>query len=69
MTDTVGAGDTFTGALMVALLDREATTGFAHLSDNVWRESLAWAAAAAALNCTRAGADPPTRQDLDAFTS
>ncbi len=61
VVDTVGAGDTFTGALMVALLEEPKR------SDDAWRDALAFAAAAAAVNCTRAGADPPTRGELEAF--
>ena len=61
VVDTVGAGDTFTGALMVALLEEPKR------SDAAWRDALAFAAAAAAVNCTRAGADPPTRGELRAF--
>jgi fructokinase len=35
------------------------------LSDEAWRAVLGFAAMAAALNCTRAGASPPTRAELD----
>lgn len=66
VVDTVGAGDTFTGALMVALLDREVVQ-LGAVSDDVWREVLSYAAAAAALNCSRAGANPPTRAELARF--
>ncbi|UCH25395.1 MAG: carbohydrate kinase [Trueperaceae bacterium] len=66
VVDTVGAGDTFTGALMVALLERGggSMTG---LSDEDAREVLRFAAAAAALNCRRAGADPPNRPELASY--
>ncbi len=63
VVDTVGAGDTFTGALMVSLLEYDAQ----NLTDAQWPEVLRAAAAAAALNCTRAGANPPTREELEAF--
>ena len=63
VVDTVGAGDTFTGALMVSFLKRDLQT----LNDGAWREVLRAAAAAAAFNCTRAGADPPTAEELEAF--
>ncbi len=69
IADTVGAGDTFTGALMVRLIEKEHTEGFATLPNAVWRDALAFASAAAALNCTRPGADPPTRNELEAFYS
>ena len=67
--DTVGAGDTFTAALLVALLEG----GFVQTSDlgsmslERWESVLEFAARAAALNCTRAGCDPPTRAEVEAF--
>lgn len=64
VVDTVGAGDTFMGALLVRLTERGNTRGFGGLGDDAWRDALAFAAAAAALNCTRPGADPPTRAEL-----
>lgn len=64
VADTVGAGDTFMGALLVRLTEQGYTKGFGTLSDERWRDALAFAAAAAALNCTRPGADPPTRAEL-----
>ena len=66
VVDTVGAGDTFTGALMVALL-AAGISGLGSVSAETWREVLSYAAAAAALNCTRAGANPPTRAELSKF--
>ena len=67
IADTVGAGDTFMGALMVRLIEKGQTSGFGTLPDELWQDALAFAAAAAALNCTRPGADPPTRTELAAF--
>lgn len=68
--DTVGAGDTFSGALMVGLT--EASQGaprgaLGSLQDEAWEGALAFATAAAAVNCGRAGADPPRREELDRF--
>lgn len=63
--DTVGAGDTFTGGLMVKLLELDKVTQ--DLSDSEWQDALKFAAYAAALNCTRAGANPPNRKELEAF--
>ncbi|MDO5065830.1 MAG: carbohydrate kinase [Propionibacteriaceae bacterium] len=57
LVDTVGAGDTF----MAGFLAR-----FAQRPDDV-EEALRWGAAAAALVCTRQGANPPTRDELLAF--
>lgn len=63
VVDTVGAGDTFTGSLMVALLGYKDL----NLSDKDWRKVLTFATHAAAFNCTRAGANPPTRKELQEF--
>jgi ribokinase len=54
--DTTGAGDAFNGALAVALAERRATG-----------DALRFANAAAALACTRRGAQPsmPLRADVD----
>lgn len=67
--DTVGAGDAFAAALLVALVDIEVTTarrlralGAAELAG-----AGQFAAAAAALACTRPGADPPDRASVDSF--
>lgn len=71
--DTVGAGDTFTGTLMTTLVELGVHgapgDALAGLDDAAWREALDRAAAAAALNCTRAGADPPDASELRRFRS
>jgi ribokinase len=56
--DTTAAGDAFNGALAVAIGERRAL-----------RDALAFANAAAALACTKRGAQPslPTRADVDAM--
>ena len=60
--DTIGAGDTFTAGLSVSLLAHgvEYPAQLGELGDGAWREVMRFAATAAALNCTREGADPPT---------
>jgi fructokinase len=63
VVDTVGAGDTFTGSLMVALLKYKDL----NLSDEDWKKVLSFATHAAAFNCTRAGANPPTTKELQDF--
>ena len=68
LVDTIGAGDTFGAALSVALLEwgvQQAVQLHA-LPEMAWREVLRFACTAAALNCTRAGAQPPWRTELDA---
>jgi len=62
VVDTIGAGDTFTAGLSVSLLAHgvEHPAQLGELSDEAWGEVMRFAATAAALNCTREGADPPT---------
>jgi fructokinase len=67
--DTIGAGDTFTAGLSVALIQRqvERAERLRALPDGTWHEVLRFAAAAAALDCTRAGANPPQLAEVLAF--
>lgn len=62
VADTIGAGDTFTAGLSVALIAQGVSNAvqLGALSDIAWRQVLQFAATAAALNCTREGANPPT---------
>ena len=72
VADTVGAGDTVTAALLVGLGDAGALgTGadIGALSDDAVREILERAAVAAAITCSREGAQPPTRGEVDAALS
>ncbi|MFE9406146.1 carbohydrate kinase [Streptomyces sp. NPDC006530] len=58
VVDTIGAGDTVNAALLHHFPDHTALT-----SAN-WPKALRYAARAAALTCTREGAQPPTAEDL-----
>jgi fructokinase len=58
VADTVGAGDSSMAAWMAGVLTRPAAPPEEHLR---------WAAATAALVCTRSGAYAPTRQEVEAF--
>ncbi|UCM91277.1 carbohydrate kinase family protein [Streptomyces marincola] len=60
VVDTVGAGDTFQAALLDAVAER----GGPPVGREALTEVLARCAAAAAITCTRRGANPPTRADL-----
>ncbi len=64
--DTVGAGDTFQAALLTWLAERGALSAAAMetLAADDWRSALAFAARAAAITCTRRGADMPRRDEL-----
>jgi fructokinase len=69
VVDTVGAGDTFSAGLSVGLLDGGVLRAEDLLtaSDGTFRRALEFAAAAAALSCTRRGADPPRRPEVLSF--
>ena len=72
VADTVGAGDAFTAALLAGLADAGLLSPGA-LAVRVAREEdllrgvVRRALAAAALTCTRPGADPPTAAELGRF--
>jgi fructokinase len=66
LVDTVGAGDSFMGALLVAL-DACGVTSPAELAaiDEATVEAvLAFATQVSAITCSRAGADPPWRDEV-----
>jgi fructokinase len=67
VVDTVGAGDSFGAALLAALVARGALEPGAKrpLDDALLEESLAYAVTASAITCTRRGAVPPTRAEID----
>ena len=66
VVDTVGAGDTFQAALITWLAEHEALTrsGLAALGLDAMGSALTFAARAAAITCTRRGADLPRRAEL-----
>jgi fructokinase len=69
VVDTVGAGDTFCAALLVRLAQSQVTTRSAlqNLASEDLQELLRFATAAAALNCMRAGANPPRYVEVEQF--
>ena len=69
VVDTIGAGDTFHAAFLVALEKAGVTDrpSLRSLSADTLRAALEWAGAAAALDCTKAGAEPPTYDELESF--
>ncbi len=67
VVDTVGAGDSFGAALVAALLDRRVLgpERSCDLDAALLATALSFAVAASAITCTRIGADPPTRAEID----
>ena len=63
VVDTVGAGDTV-GAILVEGIVRH---GLDNLVGSTLEDTLKRAAAAAAITCSRAGANPPTQKELEGF--
>ncbi|MEX1296510.1 MAG: carbohydrate kinase [Candidatus Limnocylindrales bacterium] len=63
VSDTVGAGDAFGGAFLAYWLEQG--FGRAELRDpDLLEEAITFATRAAGINCTRAGAEPPTREEM-----
>lgn len=61
VADTVGAGDTVGAIVVEAIVER----GLVNLHGEVLREVLTRAAKAASITCSRAGANPPTRAEIE----
>ncbi|MEL6549529.1 MAG: carbohydrate kinase [Pseudomonadota bacterium] len=61
LVDTVGAGDTFMATLIRQVSERR---GDYAIGEDALRAILATASRAAAINCTRAGCNPPTLAEL-----
>jgi fructokinase len=69
VVDTVGAGDVFGAALLRGLWEKgrldARTVGL--MDDEELAGVLTFAAAVAALQCSRAGASPPTLEEVERF--
>ncbi|MGY3200980.1 carbohydrate kinase family protein [Streptomyces sp. TE5632] len=66
VVDTIGAGDTVNAALLHGLATRDALSerGTSALGADGWGDVLGFAARAAAITCSRAGAEPPYAHEL-----
>jgi fructokinase len=66
VVDTIGAGDTVNAALLHRLAEYDALRpgAAAALDDTAWHRILGYAARAAAITCSRAGAEPPYAAEL-----
>jgi fructokinase len=69
VVDTIGAGDTFHGALLswLEIHGKMSRAALAALSEADLYEAVFFANKAASLVCTRQGADPPSRAELEAL--
>jgi fructokinase len=69
VADTVGAGDSFGAAFLASLVERDALEPGATrpLDDSLLEEAVEYAVTAAAITCTRRGAVPPSRAEIDAW--
>ncbi len=67
--DTVGAGDTFCAGVLARMADEAVLSRkkLLALSEQELRAMISFASAAAALNCTREGANPPHRSEVDHY--
>jgi fructokinase len=74
VVDTVGAGDAFTSGLLAGLAERRLLGGAASerlrgVDAGQLAAVVEYAALVATLTCTRPGANPPTRQEVEAWLS
>ena len=69
VVDTVGSGAAFSSGLLACLAVFGLTSrhSLEQASSTAIREVLQFATGTAALTCTRAGADPPRREEVDQF--
>ncbi len=69
VVDTIGAGDTFSAGLLVALAEQgiDSRDSLLHASYGAFAHTLRFAAAVSAITCTRAGANPPYRGEVEHF--
>jgi fructokinase len=71
VVDTVGAGDAAMGGLLAALSDRDALSRerLEQLNESELGEVLDFALSVAAVTCSRVGADPPRRAEINVLLS
>ncbi|MEI8306195.1 MAG: carbohydrate kinase [Chloroflexales bacterium] len=69
VSDTVGAGDSFSAGFLTALAERGALSraAIAALPTAEIQAALRFGAAVAAITCTHVGANPPRRAEVDEF--
>jgi len=69
VVDTIGAGDTFHGAFLawLELKEKMSRSSLVSLSESELFNALFFANKAASIVCTRAGAEPPSRKEVEAL--
>lgn len=69
LVDTVGAGDSFSSGLLTGLAERGIydRAALEALDSNQLEELLRFAAAVSGITCSRGGANPPTRAEVESF--
>jgi fructokinase len=68
VVDTIGAGDTFGAAFIAALMERAAfgPQALRPVHESALARAVEYAVAASAITCTRVGAVPPSRDEIEA---
>ena len=71
VVDTIGAGDTFHGAFLswLEIKGKMSRSALAALSETDLYDALFFANKAASIVCSRRGAEPPTRREVERFTA
>jgi fructokinase len=69
VVDTIGAGDAFGAGFLAWLHDHDAIRPDLCLETDELESALDYACLAGALTCTRAGADPPWKREMQAWRS
>jgi len=64
VVDTIGAGDAFGAAFLAWLHDHRAIRPDLSLEEDELKNALRFACQAAAITCSREGADPPWRREM-----
>jgi fructokinase len=69
LVDTVGAGDSFSSGLLAGLAERGiySRAALEDLEETELEKLLRFAAAVSGITCSRAGANPPTRAEVESF--
>lgn len=65
--DTIGAGDTYTAGLLSVLVNYVKNNKVELITKEILNEAICTATVAAAINCSRKGANPPTLSEIKTF--